>query len=188
MLKSSDSPRVGIRDPSDVEGYGFVDAEMLDSADSGNPGCPTLGCWRRRWRLFHDLAGRRLPVGTPIVPAGSAAFRQRVGGCVVKASPQELMVAGGGGPCAVVANAVNDTPSADPEVDTPGLLLAVVVHAAKSRLVRCQVGSGQAAVPVPQTPVDLGRHRPRWPAGGVGLGHRGIGAAGCAAEPGQPPV
>ena len=59
-------------------------------------------------------------------------------------------------------------------VDTMGLLLAVVVHAAnvQDRDWR-QVGVGQTAGPVPPIAADLGGRWLRWPAGDVGLGHRG---------------
>ena len=65
-------------------------------------------------------------------------------------------------------------------VDTMGLLLAVVVHAANiqdrgAKLVLVKVG------PVSSVAADLGRCRLRGPIGGLGLGHRWLVAGGGAA-------
>ena len=82
-------------------------------------------------------------------------------------------------------------------VDTMGLLLAVVVHAANIQsLPRAttrgpgwgQAGLGKVAAPVSPAPGHLGRCGLRWPVGGVGLGHRRLGAECGAPEPGQPPL
>ena len=79
-------------------------------------------------------------------------------------------------------------------VDTTGLLLAVVIHAANIQALRRaqegrgQAGAGQAAGPVPQASGNLGRCGLCRSAGGVGLGDGRMVAEGGAPETGQPSV